>query len=123
MPLSQRVRPFGPHLNLIWRFYADENHLWRWQRLASDGTVVEHSKSGYKLYESCQDNANEHDYLFLPSTTTKGTRKPLVVKRAYANPTTDTQAPSQEYPPEDLELKGDMLSADDLGGAMIRQAI
>jgi len=71
MNLIERVKSFNPQVNLIWRFYKDTTHHWRWQRLAFDGTVVEHSESAYSRYEACLDNASEYGYVSFPSLSTK----------------------------------------------------
>jgi hypothetical protein len=51
-------------MNLIWRFYSDSDHRWRWQRLSVDKSVVDESRAGYKEYESCLANAREQGYVF-----------------------------------------------------------
>ena len=69
--------------NRIWRFFSDSDHQWRWERLAFDGTVLEHSESGYPQYESCMANACEKGYVFLPSSSTKREDKSPKKKRSY----------------------------------------
>ena len=58
-------------MNLTWRFYLGPDHEWRWQVLAFDQTVVEASEGGYKEYESCLANAEQHGYHFSPSQSTR----------------------------------------------------
>ncbi len=58
-------------VNYTWRFFSDSSHQWRWERLAFDGTVVEHSQSSFPQYESCVANATESGYVFVPSSSTK----------------------------------------------------
>ena len=70
-------------MNLIWRFYSDSAHQWRWQRLAFDGTVLEQSKSGYSQYETCMANACERGYVFLPALSTKPKSTAPKIKRSY----------------------------------------
>ena len=40
-------------MNLIWRFYLDQQRLWRWQQLTFNLDVVAESPKGYKEYEGC----------------------------------------------------------------------
>ncbi|MFH1604895.1 MAG: hypothetical protein ABIH03_13410 [Pseudomonadota bacterium] len=112
MNLSQRVRSDNSQVNLIWRFYSDSAHEWRWQRLAYDGTVVEHSKSGYAQYTSCLANARERGYVYLPSLTTKTEKKALKVKRSYIRLTWNHQKLVSELVTEDVEQKADMAVED-----------
>jgi uncharacterized protein YegP (UPF0339 family) len=44
-------------MNLIWRFYLDQNQQWRWQHLTVNRDVVSESRKGYKEYEGCVENA------------------------------------------------------------------
>ena len=72
-------------MNLIWRFYSDSDHRWRWQRLSVDKRVVDESRAGYKEYESCLANAREQGYVFLPSRSTRVQQKPASkAPRSYA---------------------------------------
>ena len=112
MNLSQRVRSENPQVNLIWRFYADSTHHWRWQRLAYDGTVVEHSKSGYAQYESCLANAREQGYVYFPPLTSKPEKPSPRVRRSYVRITKNHQRRVSEIVTEEVEPKAD-LSADD----------
>lgn len=56
-------------MNLIWRFYLDENQQWRWQQLTVHGDVVAESRKGYKEYLGCVEDAQAHGYVCLPSQT------------------------------------------------------
>lgn len=56
-------------MNLIWRFYLDQNRLWRWQHLAFNLDVVAESPEGYKEYQVCVENAQAQGYIWLPSQT------------------------------------------------------
>ena len=38
-------------MNVIWRFYLDHNHRWKWQRMSADRTVIAESAAAYKEYE------------------------------------------------------------------------
>lgn len=109
---SQPVRPDKSEVNLIWRFYSDSAHHWRWQRLAYDGTVVEHSKSGFAQYESCLANAREQGYEYLPSLTTKTETKPSRARRSYMRLTKNHQKRVSEIVAKEMEPKAD-TSADD----------
>lgn len=83
MSVIERFKSENAQVNLIWRFYTDSARQWRWQRLAFDGTVLEHSESGYPQYESCLANACEWGYVFLPSLSTKPKSTPSKTKRSY----------------------------------------
>jgi len=83
MSLIERFRSENPQANLIWRFYSDSAHLWRWERLAFDGTVLEHSASGYPQYEGCLANACESGYVLLPSLSTRPEKASPKTKRSY----------------------------------------
>lgn len=109
---SQRVRPDKPQVNFIWRFYSDSAHHWRWQRLAYDGTVVEHSKSGFAQYESCLANAREQGYVYLPSLTTKTETRPSKARRTYIRLTKNHQKRVSGTVTEHVEQKAD-TSVDD----------
>jgi hypothetical protein len=50
-------------VNIIWRFYSDLTHLWRWQQIAADRTVVSESQKAYKNYEGCLADAVEKGYV------------------------------------------------------------
>lgn len=50
-------------MNIIWRFYSDLTHLWRWQQIAADRTVVSESQKAYKNYEGCLADAVEKGYV------------------------------------------------------------
>ena len=52
-------------MNIIWRFYSDLSHAWRWQQLSADRTVVSESHGAYKNYEQCLADAIEKGYVFL----------------------------------------------------------
>jgi hypothetical protein len=50
--------------NLVWRFYMDEGHKWKWQHLSMQGEVISQSARSYKDYESCLGNAKENGHVF-----------------------------------------------------------
>jgi hypothetical protein len=81
--LSEQAKADNAKANIIWRFYSDPAHRWRWECLAFDGTVLEHSVSGYKLYEGCVANACECGYLLSPSLSTKPVSTSQKSKRSY----------------------------------------
>lgn len=108
MNLIERVRSDTPQVNCIWRFYSDSAHDWKWQRLAVDGTVVEHSKSAYSQYEACLANASEHGYVSFPSLSTKANRPSPKVKRSYIRLTTKHQKLVSEIVKEALEQNEDI---------------
>ena len=63
-------------MNLTWRFYIDQNRLWRWQRLTAGKAVVAESEAGCKDYEDCVKNAEARGYVFqLPRTSKTQARK------------------------------------------------
>jgi hypothetical protein len=118
MNLSQRFNSGSPPVSLIWRFYSDPAHQWRWQRLAVDGMVIEHSTSGYSQYESCLANAIEHGYVFLPPSTSKMEKKPSV-KRSYMRLSTNRQELVSETVPEDAEKVEGLPTEDAPEGALM----
>jgi hypothetical protein len=61
----------GAEMNLIWRFYMDQERQWRWQQLSVGSAVVAESPGGYKEYEGCVANARGQGYVFLPPKTTR----------------------------------------------------
>lgn len=83
MILSEQAKAANAKANVIWRFYLDSAHRWQWECLAFDGGVLEHSKSGHKLYEDCLANACERGYLLLPSLSTRPASTSKETKRAY----------------------------------------
>ncbi len=54
-------------MNLVWRFYIDPDHRWKWQRLAFDRTVIAESTRAHKDYEACLVDAHKSGYDFEPS--------------------------------------------------------
>ncbi len=54
-------------MNLIWRFYMDSEHRWRWQHLSVDRRVIAESRTAYKEYEGCLADARDKGYVFHPS--------------------------------------------------------
>ena len=52
--------------NLVWRFYIDPNHRWRWQHLSVQREVISESPTGYKEYEECLADAEGKGYVFHP---------------------------------------------------------
>ena len=58
-------------MNLIWRFYMDEERQWRWQRLSVGLAVIAESPDSYKEYEGCVANAEVQGYVFQPPQTTR----------------------------------------------------
>lgn len=68
-------------MNLIWRFYRDQDGRWKWQHLRFDQTVLAESKTAYKEYEGCIENAREEGYEFQPSQSTQTERPPRKTRR------------------------------------------
>jgi hypothetical protein len=54
-------------VNLIWRFYKDPDHRWRWQHLTVDRKVIAESRLAYKEYEGCLADARDKGYVYQPS--------------------------------------------------------
>jgi hypothetical protein len=50
--------------NLVWRFYTDESHKWKWQHLSMGGEIIAQSAKSYKSYENCLANAKENGHVF-----------------------------------------------------------
>ena len=67
MQLPRQARLAYPQTRVVWRFFVDSSSQWRWQQLAFDGTVVDHSKSHYVQYEACVTDAAKHGYLAVPA--------------------------------------------------------
>jgi hypothetical protein len=65
-------------MNLIWRFYTDELHRWKWQQLSVAREVITESLAAYGEYEVCVADAQSKGYVFHPS------RVRLAPKGAYA---------------------------------------
>lgn len=108
MALSARVRTENRRDNFIWRFYSDAAHHWRWQRLAFDGTVIEHSKSGYSQYEACVADAGEHGYVPAPSLSTQAASGLPKITRSYIRLTAKHQKLVSEIEPEAVEPETDL---------------
>jgi len=83
MNLIERFKSENPQANLIWRFYSDSAHQWKWEHLAFNGTVLERSECGYPQYESCLANACERGYVFWPSLSSKRESTSPKTKRSY----------------------------------------
>lgn len=83
MKPTKQLQTENAKANQIWRFYSDAAHQWRWERLAFDGTVLEHSGSGYPHYEGCLANACESGYVSLPSLSTRPEKALPKTKRSY----------------------------------------
>ena len=69
-------------MNLIWRFYRDQERQWRWQRLSVAQAVVAESTHAYKEYEGCVANAQGQGYVFQPPQTTRVQPRGPVRKRS-----------------------------------------
>ena len=54
-------------MNFIWRFYRDQERLWRWQRLSTDKSVIAESQAAYNEYEGCLASAQQEGYIFEPA--------------------------------------------------------
>ena len=54
-------------VNLIWRFYTDDNQRWKWQQLSVSREVITESNAAYKEYEGCVADAKSKGYVFHPS--------------------------------------------------------
>jgi len=57
-------------MHFIWRFYTTEDQRWRWQKLATDRSVIEESADGFAAYESCMSNACDKGYVFQAQKST-----------------------------------------------------
>jgi hypothetical protein len=54
-------------MNLIWRFYTDDNRRWKWQQLSVSREVITESHTAYGEYEGCVADAKSKGYVFHPS--------------------------------------------------------
>jgi len=116
MNLIERVRSINPQVNLIWRFFSDSAHHWKWQRLAFDGTVIEHSSSAYSQYEDCLANASDHGYVSCPALSTKANSASSQAKRSYTPIATGHQKIVPAIARKALEHGGDLPVDDALDG-------
>jgi hypothetical protein len=57
-----------------WRFHRDTDQRWRWQKIASDQTVIAESRGSFPSYGECVADAAAHGYEPLPSAA--GLREP-----------------------------------------------
>jgi hypothetical protein len=83
-PVLAKV-PLGPRMlalrgktvpNLVWRFYMNAQHRWRWQHLSVQGEAILESAKSYKKYEDCLADAKDHGYVFQPSQPKKPSAAP-----------------------------------------------
>lgn len=54
-------------MNAIWRFYQDDERHWRWQRLATDRSVLAESAQGHTAYDKCVTDAEVQGYVCQPA--------------------------------------------------------
>jgi hypothetical protein len=54
-------------LHLAWRFYADADQRWRWQRLTVEGVVVAESDAAFDDYDSCLADAKAYGHVYEPA--------------------------------------------------------
>jgi hypothetical protein len=57
--------------NLVWRFYMDASHRWKWQHLSVQGETILESAKSYKKYEECLADAKDNGHVFQPSQPKK----------------------------------------------------
>ena len=106
--LYERLKLENAQVNVVWRFFTESDHQWRWERLALDGTVLERSKSGYPQYESCVANASESGYVFLPSSSTKPKSASARTKRSYMRMPTKGHKQAPNIAPGGQEQKAEV---------------
>lgn len=70
-------------MNLVWRFYFGADHRWRWQRLSTEGKLVDESSASYTEYDGCLASAGELGYVFAPVVTPTRPRRSSGFKRNY----------------------------------------
>ncbi len=46
-----------------WRFYRDERHHWKWQRLSDDRQVIKESRGRFRNIPECMADAAAHGYV------------------------------------------------------------
>ncbi len=61
----------------MWRFFLNEQSLWKWQQIAVDREIIDEALQAYADYEACISDAMACGYLFVPS-------QPCSVKARYA---------------------------------------
>ena len=71
-------------VNLIWRFYTDDNQRWKWQQLSVSREVIAESSTAYKEYEACVADAKSKGYVFHPSQA-RLAPKPSLAESGAAN--------------------------------------
>jgi hypothetical protein len=54
-------------MNVIWRFYMDQQGQWRWQQMNIDRAVLCESMSGYATYDACMGDASARGYTYQAS--------------------------------------------------------
>ena len=62
-------------MNLIWRFYRDEQRKWRWQQMTTGQDIVMESPAGHADYDHCVADARKRGYEFASSQPGHGPRK------------------------------------------------
>ena len=83
-------------IDLTWHFYANDERMWRWERLSADKAVVESSAALYDDYDACIADAQKHGYRYSVAKSTRPPRKPsLRYPRSYAK----VRSRSQQEPP------------------------
>lgn len=75
-------------MNVTWRFYADEDGLWRWEQLSEERDVVARSRVTYDGYEQCIAAARDIGYVF-EAAPAKRQYTPSVYGRAAAGHPSD----------------------------------
>lgn len=51
---------------ITWRFFADSDQRWRWEKI-STVTGVTRSSESYDTYSDCTAAAESHGYVFVPA--------------------------------------------------------
>ena len=58
-------------MNVVWRFFMDQNQAWKWQQLSADRTVISESAAAFREYEGCLADARVNGHVFEPSQPRK----------------------------------------------------
>jgi hypothetical protein len=69
-------------MNFIWRFYRDQERLWRWQRLSTDKSVIAESPARQRAKGLA--NAKLEGYVFEPHRPGCDGPQPVIARPALA---------------------------------------
>ena len=62
--------------HVVWRFYTEPAHEWKWQRLSVQGKVISESTKSYESFDGCVADAKDSGYVFQPSQAKRPSAAP-----------------------------------------------